>query len=99
MIRAGAEQMVVFRASLTGMSKLIAGFVFLGALIAIPSVSAQTAKQDIKDAGKDVKEAGKATGNAAKKAGKATAKESKKAAHATAKTVKKGADKVEEKSR
>ena len=84
------------------MNKLITGFAFC-ALIAAPGVSAQTATQDIKEAGKDVKDAskatGKATGEAAKKAGKVTAKETKKAAHATAKTVKKGADKVEEKTK
>jgi hypothetical protein len=38
---------------------------------------AQTAEDDIKKAGQDIKEAGKATANAAKNAGKATAKTTK----------------------
>jgi hypothetical protein len=49
----------------------------------------QGPKEDIKDAGKELKKAGKATGKAAKKTGSATKK-------ATKKTVHKAADKVED---
>jgi hypothetical protein len=46
----------------------------------------------------DVREAGKATGDAAKKTGSAMKKESKSIAHKSAKKVRKGAEKVEDKT-
>jgi len=46
----------------------------------------------------DVKDAGKATGNAAKKTGKVVKKTTKKVVHAGAKTTEKGAAKVEKKT-
>ena len=51
----------------------------------------QTAKEDIKDAGRSTK-------RAAKKTGSATKKTAKKAANKTAGAVKKGADKVKDKT-
>ncbi len=59
---------------------------------------AQTAKDDIKDAGQDVKEAGKATGSAAKKTGRATKKAVKKGVNKTAEKTEEGADKVRQKT-
>ena len=55
------------------------------------SAYAQTAKEDIKDAGRSTK-------RAVKKTGSATKKTAKKATNATAKTVEKGAEKVKEKT-
>jgi hypothetical protein len=49
------------------------------------------AKQDMKDAGSDTKDAAKKTGHAVKKG-------TKKAAHKTAEKTKEGADKVEDKT-
>lgn len=51
----------------------------------------QSAKDDIKDAGRATKRAAKKTGSAVKKT-------TKKAVHETAKTVEKGADKVKDKT-
>ena len=49
--------------------------IFIAAALCVVGANAQSAKDDIKDAGSDVKEAGKATGEAAKKTGSATKKE------------------------
>jgi hypothetical protein len=57
-----------------------------------PLTFAQTAKDDVKRAGQDVKDAGKATG-------KATAKTAKKAGHGVKHGTNKAASKVEQKTR
>jgi Ni/Co efflux regulator RcnB len=59
--------------------------------IAFAQSDTQGAKQDMKDAGHDTKNAAKSTGHAVKKT-------SKKAAHKTAKKTKQGAQKVEDKT-
>jgi hypothetical protein len=61
-------------------------------LCSAPLTFAQTAKDDMKRAGSDVKDAGKSTG-------KATAKTAKKAGHKVKKGTNKAASKVEEKTR
>ena len=81
------------------MNKTIAGCTLGMALMAALNLSAQTPKQDIKNAGKEIKTAGKATGEAAKDAGNATVKETKKGTHAAAKGVRKGAKKIEDKTK
>jgi hypothetical protein len=58
-----------------------------------------TAKDDLKKSGQDVKKAGKDTGHAAKNAGKGVAKGTKKGVHKTAKATEKGAKKVDEKTK
>jgi hypothetical protein len=69
------------------------GKIVFGPLLAIaPLAFAQTAKDDIKRAGKDVKDAGKATG-------KATAKTAKKTGRAVKHGTNKAASKVEQKTR
>jgi hypothetical protein len=75
-------------------------------LLVIASVvgvaSAQTAGQDIKNAGRETKDAakdvGKGTGKAVKTGARKTKNGVKKGAHATASGVEKGADKVEGKT-
>ena len=62
------------------------------------AAEAQNAKDDIKGAGHDVKEAGKATGSAAKKTGRATKKVVKKGVNKTAEKTEEGADKVRQKT-
>ena len=63
-------------------------------LVAMPSVAAadQSAKQDLKDAGKETKKAAVSTGKAVKKG-------SKKVVHKTADVTAKGAEKVEQKTK
>jgi hypothetical protein len=67
------------------------------------SMPAQTAGQDIKDAGHESKEAtkdvAKGTGKAAKTGAKKTGHAVKRGAHATASGARKGAEKVEDKTR
>ena len=57
-----------------------------------------TAKQEVKKAGSDAKEAGRATGRAAKHTGKAVAKGTKKGVHKGAAATEKGAGKVKDKT-
>ena len=72
---------------------------FLGLALAGGTILlAQTAKDDIKDAGKDIKQAGKATGHAAKKTGNATKKTVKKGVNKSAEKVEDGARAVERKT-
>ncbi|MFN7997228.1 MAG: hypothetical protein U0Q18_26670 [Bryobacteraceae bacterium] len=69
--------------------------------IAGPAVlisSAQTAKDDMKQAGHDTKEAAKNTGRAAKKTGHKVKKGTKHAVNKAAGKTKAGADKVQEKT-
>jgi hypothetical protein len=87
-----------FSCSGEAMNKNLAMTVFMAAALSAVGANAQSAKDEIKDAGSDVKEAGKATGDAAKKTGSATKKESKTIAHKSAKKVRKGAEKVEDKT-
>jgi hypothetical protein len=58
-----------------------------------------TAKQDMKQAGSDVKTAGKATGTATKHAAKGVAKGSKKVVNKGAAATASGASKVEDKTK
>jgi hypothetical protein len=78
-------------------AKLSIGLLLTGAFMAV-SV-AQTAKDDMKQAGKNVKEAGKDVGKAGENTGKATAKTAKKAAKKVKHGTNKAAGKVEEKTR
>jgi hypothetical protein len=79
--------------------KKILGMIATGALLSGLTVMAQdTAKQDMKKAGSDVKTAGKASGHAAKNAGKGVAKGTKKGVSKAAGATAKGADKVKEKT-
>jgi hypothetical protein len=92
---------------LISLAVLLASFAMM--LLALP----QSAKDDIKDAGSDVKKAGVATGNATVKAGQATGKgtvkvvkktgsvtkkTTKKVVHASADAVGNTADKVSDKT-
>src|ERR1700690_3281649 len=77
--------------------------IFLLALMRPSFLAAQdSAKQDIKDAGHETKDAAKDTGRAtkkvAKKTGHAVKKTTKKAAHKTAAETKEGGQKVEDKT-
>jgi hypothetical protein len=56
------------------------------------------AKQEMKDAGTDIKQGAKNTGNAAKHAGKGVAKGAKKGVHKAAGATENGANKVKEKT-
>ena len=64
----------------------------IGGLAAFAAYGQDTAKEDLKKSGQDVKEAGKDTGHAAKSAAKGVKKGTKKAVHKTAKETKKGAE-------
>jgi hypothetical protein len=87
-----------------GMKRLI-GYMTLALLVAVPFAVAQTAGQDAKKAGSEVKEAAKDTGSAVKKTTKKAAKRVKrttkkavnKSAEATEKTAAKVKDKTERK--
>jgi predicted small secreted protein len=80
----------------------LAGASIIGIVLAA-ATPAQTAGQDIKNAGHETKEAakdaGKGTAKAAKTGARKTKNGVKKGAHATASGVEKGADKVEDKTR
>jgi hypothetical protein len=71
----------------------------ISGLAMLTAYGQDTAKDDLKKSGQDVKEAGKDTGHAAKSAAKGVKKGTKKAVHKTAQETKKGADKVEDKTR
>src|ERR1700685_2819020 len=58
-----------------------------------------TAKDDLKKSGQDVKQAGKDTGKAAKNAGKGVKKGTKKGVNKAAKATEKGANKVDDKTK
>ena len=79
--------------------KKVLGILATGALLSGLSLMAQEgAKDDMKKAGGEVKEAGKATGRAAKHAGKGVAKGTKKGVHKAAGATERGADKVKDKT-
>jgi hypothetical protein len=70
----------------------------VGSLMGFAAFGQDTAKDDLKKSGQDVKKAGKATGKAAKNAGKGVAKGTKKGVHKAASATAKGADKVKDKT-
>jgi hypothetical protein len=70
----------------------------IGSLAGLAAWGQDTAKDELKKSGQDVKEAAKATGKAAKHAGKGVAKGTKKGVHKAAKETEKGADKLKEKT-
>jgi Ni/Co efflux regulator RcnB len=76
---------------------------FFAASAWISMASAQTAGQDMKNAGHETKDAakdvGKGTEHAAKTTGRKTKHVARQATHGTAKETEKGANKVEEKTR
>ena len=71
----------------------------IGSLAGFAAFGQDTAKDDLKKSGQDVKQAGKATGKAAKNAGKGVAKGTKKGVHKTATATEKGAKKLDEKTK
>jgi hypothetical protein len=71
----------------------------ISSLAGFAAFGQDTAKDDLKKSGQDVKKAGKDTGHAAKNAGKSVKKGTKKGVNKTAKATKKGANKVEEKTK
>jgi hypothetical protein len=77
------------RAVIALMISSLAGFAAFGQ---------DTAKDDLKKSGHEVKKAGKATGKAAKSASKGVAKGTKKGVHKAASATAKGADKVKDKT-
>ena len=64
--------------------KLTTTILSLALLTCIPGFTQDTAKDELKKAGQDVKEAGKSTGRAAKHTGKGVAKGTKKGVHKAA---------------
>lgn len=73
-------------------------YVLALALASATSAFAVGLPQDTQSAKQDMKDAGHETKNAAKDAGSATKKTTKKATHKTAKKAKQGAQKVEDKT-
>ena len=68
-------------------------------LAGIAAYGQDSAKDDLKKSGQDVKQAGKSTGRAAKHAGKGVAKGTKKGVHKAASGTEKEADKLKEKTK
>ena len=66
----------------------------IGSLATFAALGQDTAKDDLKKSGEEVKKAGKATERATKHAGKAVAKGTKKGVHKAASGTEKGAAKV-----
>jgi hypothetical protein len=81
------------------MNKLFGSLAVAIVAAGLTAVAQDTPKQEIKKAGSDVKEAGKATGGAVKHTGKAVAKGTKKGVHKAAAATEKGADKVKDKTK
>jgi|HubBroStandDraft_2_1064218.scaffolds.fasta_scaffold2296174_1 hypothetical protein len=71
----------------------------ISSLAVFAAYGQDTAKDDLKKSGHEVKKAGKDTGHAAKDAGKGVAKGTKKGVNKTAKATEKGAKKVDEKTK
>ena len=71
----------------------------IGALSGVAVYAQDSAKDDLKKSGQEVKKAGKATGRATKHAGKAVAKGTKKGVHKVAAGTEEGAEKVKEKTK
>lgn len=75
------------------------GILAAGVLLSGLTVFAQdTAKDDMKKAGSDTKQAAKASGRAVKNAGKGVAKGAKKGVHKAASATENGADKLKQKT-
>ncbi|MBI2816663.1 MAG: hypothetical protein HYX72_06965 [Acidobacteria bacterium] len=74
------------------LSFAVAGFSFPQATTTTETPRDQSAKEDVKDAGRDAK-------NAAKKTGRAVKKTAKKGTHKAAKKTRQGAEKIEESTR
>ncbi len=72
--------------------------VIISSLAGFAAFAQDTAKDDLKKSGSDIKQAGKATGRAAKHVGKGVAKGTKKGVNKAAKGTAKGAEKVKEKT-
>ncbi len=80
--------------------KNLFGMLAAGVLVTGLSLVAQEGpKAEMKDAGSDVKTAGKATGRAAKHAGKGIVKGTKKGVHKTADATEDGAAKLKDKTK
>ena len=71
----------------------------ISGLASFAAYGQDSAKDELKKSGQDVKKAGKATGHATKHAGKAVAKGTKKGVHKAAKGTEKAADKVKEETK
>ena len=80
------------------MKKLLSWLTIGVTAAGITAWAQDTAKDEAKKAGSDVKQAGKATGHAAKHTGKAVAKGTKKGVHKAAGATEKGASKVKQKT-
>jgi ABC-type lipoprotein release transport system permease subunit len=96
---ASVERHWAFKCSTNGMILKSFGLMILLVSLSVVNGLAQTAKDDIKGAGQDIKQAGKSTGSAAKKTAKATKKTVKKGVNKTAEKTAEGADRVEQKTR
>jgi len=70
----------------------------IGTLATFSAWGQDTAKQDLKKSGQDIKQAGKSTGHAAKHAAKGVKKGTKKGVHKAAGATEKGAAKVKNKT-
>ena len=81
------------------MNKLFGSFAIAIVAGGLTGMAQDTPKQEMKKAGSDVKEAGRATGHAAKHAGKGVAKGSKKGVHKVAGATERGAEKVKDKTK
>jgi hypothetical protein len=71
----------------------------IGSLAGFAAFGQDTAKDELKKTGQDIKKAGKDTGHAAKHAGKGVAKGTKKGVNKAASGTEKGAEKVKEKTK
>ena len=80
------------------MNRLFTSLAILTFATGLSALGQDTAKQEAKKAGSDVKAAGKASGNAVKHSGKAVAKGTKKGVNKAAGATENGAAKVKEKT-
>ena len=81
------------------MKKISTFLLILAGSLGMVLFAQQGPKDDIKDAGKEIKKAGKATARAAKKTGSATKKATKKGVHKAADKVEDGAQAVKDKTK
>ena len=98
-----ADRMQWMRTGCINVKKIPVLFAFVLGLGLAAGAYAQTAGQDLKDAGHETKEAtkdaAKGTGQAVKTGAHKTKRAAKRTTHAAAQGVEKGADKVEDKTR
>ena len=80
------------------MNKLFGSLAVAIVAAGLTAVAQDTPMKEIKTAGSDVKEAGKATGGAVKHTGKAIGKGTKKGVHKAAGATERGAEKVKDKT-